>query len=536
MKNNLILENFGAYVADNAPIFEDAASSTAVITDDMYFESYTAKLMEGLEEADKSFYNDLFARQRKMILEEGTTMLGSPEAISYAVTSFPMLLDIYAEPLLSKVVTVYPSDKPVMSIPRLKWIAKIIGLDGSEKTVYFPNATEMVRPGYVTLKTSKMVDDLFTLAGISTKRDEFRLNKRNFKVTNIKFDIETVDANGAAIIVSKNEDVILVADARGGFEEDLEVAEGIVRVQGTVNFEKGQVSYGLINVSVDGVLVGKELTMRCRIYGVGNGKGVVKARPEQSMIDINADVEDTFEIENIEEIIQDWKSLYNLDIIAQVKDYIKDQMKLNKDYEIAELLETNVPAAKKFGHYAEVDFSTSAQNTGTNPRTFTDIFKNLLPVITMLQEIVRKNTRLEFSYIVTGVKAAAVLKSMQEFTMKLAGSVGEMGMKGSVGDFAKLEIVTSFAVADDLIHLVTKSETLSQCTILEVSHKPFYVIREVTNSINRTFIKSRNWIGIVRSEGIATIKIKGIAGFKFDSISGATSGIEFFGALAAPQA
>lgn len=536
MNNNLILENFSVFIQENSTLFEDSLSSSAVITDDMYFESYTAKLLEGFEESDKKFFGDLFARQRQMIIEEGSTMLESPVAISYAVTSFPMLLDIYAEPLLSKVVTVYPSEKPVMSIPRLKWTAKIIGLDGTEKKLYFPSATEMVRPGYVTLVTAKSVDDLFTLAGITVNKDQFRLNKRNFKIVNIKFDIETVDGAGDPVVISKNEDTIILADARGGFEEDIEIAEGIVRVQGTANLDNGQVSYSIINLSVVGVVKPKEITMKCRIYGVGNGRGVVKARPEQSMIDINADVEDTFEIENIEEIIQDWKSLYNLDIIAQVKDYVKDQMKLNKDYEIAELLETNIPAAKKFGHYAEIDFSTIVANLGTSPRTFTDIFKNLLPVVTMLQSIVRKNTRLEFSYIVAGVKSAAILQSMQEFTLKLAGAVGEMGMRGAIGDFAKLEIVTSFAVADDLIHLVTKSETLSQSTILEVSHKPFYVIREVTNSINRTFIKSRNWIGIVRAEGIATIKIKGIAGFSFDAITGATSGLKFFGELASPEA
>lgn len=533
MREGLILENFAGFIQENSVLFDDAVSSTSVLTDDMYFESYTQKLMEGLEESEKGFYKSLFDRQRSMILEEGTTMLGSPEAISYAVTSFPMLLDIYAEPLLSKVVTVYPSDKPVMSIPRLKWVAKIVGLDGTEEKVYFPNANKMVRPGYVAMTATTPVFNLFTLAGITTNVDQFRLNKRNFKVTNVKFAF-----NDGTTTTNADEDVIVIADARGGFEEDITVVNGTgveictVRLAGTVNFESGQVSYSVINLGTVGTITPTSLTARCRIYGVGNGKGVVKARPEQSMIDINADIEDTFEIENIEEIIQDWKSLYNLDIIAQVKDYVKDQMKLNKDYEIAELLETNIPAAKKFGHYAEIDFEVIKTEGATSPRTFVDVFKNVLPVITMLQEIVRKNTRLEFSYVVCGVKAAAILKSLQEFTMKLAGAVGEMGQKGSVGDFAKLEIVTSFAVADDLIHLVTKSETLSQSTILEVSHKPFYVIREVTNSINRTFIKSRNWIGIVRAEGIATIKVKGIAGFKFDAMTGTTSGIKYFGDLA----
>jgi hypothetical protein len=535
MNPSLILENFGTYITENSVLFEDAMSSTTVITDDMYFESYIDRLLEGFEESDKGFYRELFNRQRQMIIEEGTTMLGSPEAISYAVTSFPMLLDIYAEPLLSKVVTVYPSEKPVMSIPRLKWVAKIIGLDGSEKKVYFPNATEMVRPGYVTLTAATVVSNMFDLASVpAATRDQFRINKRNFKVTNVKFTVDD-----GSDVTAFDEDIIVVADARGGIEEDIviDAATGkMIRLSGTVNFENGQITYSLIDLSATamGVITPTSITFRTRIFGIGNGRGVVKARPEQSMIDINADVEDSFEIENIEEIIQDWKSLYNLDIIAQVKDYIKDQMKLNKDYEIAELLETNVPAAKRFGHYAEIDFSTIVANLGTNPRTFVDIFKNLLPVITMLQEVVRKNTRLEFSYVVCGVKAAAMLKSMQEFTMKLAGATGEMGMKGATGDFNKLEIVTSFAVADDLIHLVTKSEVLSQSTILEVSHKPFYVIREVTNSINRTFVKSRNWIGIVRAEGIATIKVKGIAGFNFDSV-GATSGVTYFGELAAPR-
>jgi hypothetical protein len=535
MQEGLILENFGAFVADNSVIFDDALTSTSVITDDMYYESYTQKLLEGFEESQKPFFQSLFDRQRQMIIEEGTTMLGSPEAISYSVTSFPMLLDIYAEPLLSQAVTVYPSDKPIMSIPRLKWTAKIIGLDGAETKVYFPNANQIVRPGYVTLVSYKAVSNLFTLAGITTNVDQFRINKRNFKITNITFT-----TNDGTTDTQHDMAVIIIADARGNFDEDITLTDanggslGVIRVSGSVNFDNGQVTYGIVNISFLGTVTTGSITFRTRIFGVGNGKGVVKARPEQSMIDINADVEDSFEIENIEEIIQDWKSLYNLDIIAQVKDYVKDQMKLNKDYEIAELLETNIPSAKKFGHYAEVDFSKIKADFGTNPRSFADIFKNILPVITMLQEIVRKNTRLEFSYVICGIKAAALLKSLQEFTMKFSGAVGEMGQNGTTGDFAKLQIISSFAVADDLIHLVTKSETLSQSTILEVSHKPFYVIREVTNSINRTFIKSRNWIGIVRSEGIATIKITGISGFNYDSL-GQTSGVTYFGELSTPD-
>ena len=545
MKNygNLILENFGGFLQENSALFEEASSSVSVLTDQLYYESYTDKLLTGFEESDKAFFKGLFDRQRAVILEEGTTMLGSPEAISYSVTSFPMILDIYAEPLLSKVVTVYPSDKPIMSIPRLKWTAKIMGLDGkTEEIIYFPTATKMVRPGLVDVATpaGKTKVNLFDVASIpAAKKSEYRINKRNFKVTKVTCKV----GDGSASDALFSEEVVIITDARGNFEEDLMVsnADGsvtydFIRIQGTVNFEKGEMTYSFVNMSDDAteqalVISPVSLQVRTRIFGVGNGAGVIKARPEMGNIDINADVEDTFEIENIEEIIQDWKSLYNLDIIAQLKEFVKDQMRLNKDFEIADLLYTNIPAAKRFGHYAEIDFGDVI--TSTNPRTFADIFKSILPVFIMLQETIRKNTRLEVSYVVTSVRVAAILKSLQEFTMKLAGAVGEMGMSGSIGDFGKLEIVTSFAVEDDYIYLVTKSETLSQSTLVEVTHKPFYVIKEVTNSIARTFIKSRNWIGIVRPEGIGCIKVKGIHGLKLNEAASGT-GLKLFGTITAP--
>ena len=56
--------------------------------------------------------------------------------------------------------------------------------------------------------------------------------------------------------------------------------------------------------------------------------------------------------------------------------------------------------------------------------------------------------------------------------------------------------------------MVVKNEQYALSTILEVTYKPLYVIVETTNSKRRTFIKSRGWIGIVRNEGIATIKVK----------------------------
>jgi hypothetical protein len=85
---------------------------------------------------------------------------------------------------------------------------------------------------------------------------------------------------------------------------------------------------------------------------------------------------------------------------------------------------------------------------------------------------------------------------------------GQTGMSGTAGAFAKLEIVESYAVRPDLVHLVTEAPTLGQSSLVMVMYKPLYIITETTNSIRRTFIKSRTWMGIVRPEGLGTIVFK----------------------------
>lgn len=515
MENNLLLENFDAYLTENAELFTEATSAMSIVTDTVTYDAYTNKLLEGFEESETRLIRSMFDRQREVLLEESSSLLGSPDAITYAVTSFPMLVDIYADPLLSKVVSVYPSSVPTMSIPRLKWISKVIDHKGNVTEMEFPTATSQVRGNQPVIEFGQAAN-VFTklFEGTSTTNfSQFRLNKRNFKITEV-----TVNGNFNSATVA--EDVIVpliaVADARGNFAaENLKVlntaGDAVVatfKIQGQINFESGDITWAAI--SMDGVAAtAVTAKAKVRIMGVGNGLAVVKARPKQDILDINCDIEDSFEIENIEEVIQDWKSLYNLDIISQLKGYVKDQIKLNRDWEIADLLESNIPAAMEYGHYREIDLSTIAGVTSTRPASVQDIFKNIVPVLIALQEKIRKSTRFQIKFLVTGIDSASVLKSMMDFAVKLDGLEGSTGMSGSMGDLNKLEIITSHAVGNDLIHLIPKSESLAQSSIVEISHKPLYVITETTDSVKRSFIKSRNWIGIVRNEAIGTIRLKG---------------------------
>ena len=539
MNENIILENFNSYITENSELFEEATSAMSIVTDQVTYDSYANKLLEGLEESDSRRIKGMFDRQRESLLEESASLLGSPDAITYAVTSFPMLVDIYSDPLLTKVISVFPSNVPTMTIPRLKWISKVIDHKGNVAEYEFPTATKSIRTGHEVITVSQSGNaftELFTGTG-TTNFSQFRLNKRNFKVVKVIVNGDFA-ANGTPFDLSVP--LIAVADARGNFAaEDIIIyqladmtaayeagvndyvldADGkktvnaIFKIQGQINFESGDITWSPISMNAATTAIAAvSIDAKLRIMGVGNGLAVTKARPKQDVLDINCDIEDSFEIENIEEVIQDWKSLYNLDIIAQLKGYVKDQIKLNRDFEVADLLESNIPAAKAYGHYRKIDLSTVGgivDQNGTKPASVQDIFKNIIPVLIALQEKIRKSTRFEIKYLVTGIDSAAVLKSMQNFAVKFDGYEGETGFSGEMGSFSKLEVITSHAVGDQYIHLIPKSESLAQSSIVEISHKPLYVITETTDSVKRSFIKSRNWIGIVRNEALGTIELAG---------------------------
>lgn len=509
--SNLLLENYDVFIKDHDTLFEDAVSTAAVITDDSYFELYVDKLTDGIEESIVKTLKPMLEREREMYLEEAGSILTSPQAIAYAVASFPMLINIYAEPLLSKVVTVFPTDKPTMSIPRLTWVAKVIDINGAATEVQFPTARDMVRPDYKKIETVAQNDNIFTLlttvAGTPINKADFRLSKRNFRLYSVQ---AAVDVNAAVEVV-----VSAQADARGNIVAtiaDIPNATGDeFKIQGQVDFETGSITWSVIpTVASSGLTtVFSDASVKLRVFGNGNGRGVVKSFPRQEIIDIDADIEDSFEVENLEEVIQDWKALYDVNILAELKNHVKDQIKLNRDFEIADLLEGNIETAKKFGQFISLDLGAFIGADKARPTTVQDIFKNVVPTVMSLVERMRRQNNMDVEYIVCGIDVSVVLKSLQEFAIKMDGMSGGTGMSGTTGDFAKLEIIASYAVAEDLLHLVTGAATLGQSSLVEVLYKPLYIITETTNSIRRTFIKSRTWIGVVRPEGIGTIQLSG---------------------------
>jgi len=504
--SGLLLENYDIFVKDHDTLFEDPLSAASTITDDSYYEMYIDKLTEGLEESLVRKIRPLLDREREMYIEEASSILTSAQAIAYAVASFPMLINIYADPMLSKVVTIYPYDKPTMTIPRLRWVAKVIDEMGNATEYLFPTATKMVRPQFKELQITNQSDNLFDIMVL--QKGDFRISKRNFRIT-----ILQVTAGSPAT----PQDITINAqvDARGNvMHGDINIDGGVYKLQAQVDFDTGDITWSVVEVTpAANPVTYDSIIVKFRMFGNGTGKQVVKSYPRQDIIDVDADIEDSFEVENLEEVIQDWKALYDINILAELKNHVKDQIKLNRDFEIAEILETNMTYAQTIGQLVSVDLSSFVGATGVRPATVQDIFKNIVPPMNALIERMRRQNNMDVQYLVCGIDVAAILKSLQEFAVRMEGMTGQTGFTGTTGAFAKLEIIESYAVRPDLIHLVTEAATLGQSSIVMVMYKPLYIITETTNSIRRTFIKSRTWLGIVRPEGIGTIILDGYSNY-----------------------
>ena len=488
------------------------------------YKNFENTLLEGILNENEILENDavkaLLQRQRQVILED-TTVMASPEAMSFAVASFPMLIDIYAEPMLSKVVTVYPYDKPTLTIPRIKWIAINVNEYGETTEYEYPTATKNLRLNVKTVSLKQNDNVYAALQRVAPAGSplltaaEFRISNRNLRISKIKVSQD----DGSGTITPLVLDTFGIIDAKGNFFlDDIVIGSRTFRVQGQFVTNSGRFVWSVTDLTPSAIastltdtVTFEELEFQFKLFGNGINKAVMRTKPLMSTVEINCDLEESWEISEIEEVLQDWKALWNMDILTLLKDHIKDQMKLNKDAEIADLLYGNIPAAKKYGMYREFDltaFMAGSIGSTTRPTNVMDIFKNIYPIFIDLIDQMRKRIKMEPKYIVCGIKAGSVLKSLQQFETSLIGQVGEIGQVKGVPAINKFEIIVSDAVEEDLIYLIVKNEQYNLSTILEVTYKPLYVIIETTNSKRRTFIKSRGWIGIVRNEGIATIKVQ----------------------------
>ncbi len=144
-----------------------------------------------------------------------------------------------------------------------------------------------------------------------------------------------------------------------------------------------------------------------------------------------------------------------------------------------------------------------------------DILKGITPKIATLMGIIYKNFNMYPSYLVTGLKSAALLRSLQDMMVSLPSRQGELGWTGSNAQFLKLKVLESSAISDNKMYLSTKapSNALEKTTIVDLIYNPLYIVKETTDGNTRHFVRARTMIEIARTEGLGLLTVNNLNTF-----------------------
>ena len=517
-----IFENYETFLNDNKQDFSTPNDVVKLFNSDSMFHAYLESITDTIDGDSKAGVMAMLERQREMILTESANVGASSFAKGWVVSSFPVLVDIYQEPLISQLCNIYPTQSPQITIPKMRLHAKTRSYDGTTETVInnVPDATRLIRANEITYPVVPGTSsNVFTVLGLNP--DNIKMNRRYTLLTKLtvietQSDGTTTDTHDLDISFRPdNRNQISQSTTFKTTEDNVDI---VATTNGNVNYNDGTI---IINVTFDtGAAVGTfaatsaEFTLRLLPKNTMNGRTRVFMSNEG--LDLTIDPNNDFYMELDQEEIQDFQSIYKVDLVQSISAGIKRQILLNKDYDISYFLKAAESAIAGYGAKRTVDLDAFA-STGSafRPATPVDILKGVLPYISELMGVVFKNYGMYPKYLVAGLKTAALLRSLQEFAIMLPKRDGGMGFNGESANFLKLKILESLTMDDNKIYLSTKAapNSLEYASIVDLIYRPLYIIKEVTNGVNRNFVRSRTMAEIVREDGVACLQVDHIENY-----------------------
>jgi len=266
------------------------------------FRSYMDALTEGLDPRVRTSVLGVANRQREMLLTEAANVPGSTLSFGWTVLSFPILVDIYAEPIVSELCNVYPVSSPVASIPRIKIMAYIKGYSGAVTQVRIPTTTQSVRPGALLLTTTPAVaNNMFTIAtaaaGATVSADLYRINRRYTIIT----PVNVREVTGGGVTINTAVGVVIKPDNRNQFvgtftwNDNVGVAV-VASLTGHINYDTSVFTFNVIFSGGTGTstftCISSILSMRFMPTNTMNGR--IKVKIESEMTDITIDPNEDF--------------------------------------------------------------------------------------------------------------------------------------------------------------------------------------------------------------------------------------------------
>lgn len=311
--SDLIFENYETYLKDHRDDIATPSGAIEMLTSDGAFRAYIDSLTEGLNPYSKNTIMAICERQREMLLEESINLGPSANVIGFAVTHFPILADIYSDPILSQVATIYPVNKSIITIPRIRINATVKNSDGTTSEYRMPRAYHLIRGTSETISLAPGIsNNLFALStGGLVNINNSAVNKRYFVCNNLK-------VNDGATVYDYDIPMGVRPDARGqilfvGRFTNAAAEEIECTIIGNCNWDSGSVQYtgtfanktnpaapmgGYFVVQIDTSVVFSAITSDINRAKVG-----IKVQGW----DIPIDVKDDFEIDLQTETIQDYR-------------------------------------------------------------------------------------------------------------------------------------------------------------------------------------------------------------------------------------
>lgn len=525
MHETILFENYERFITEHAEEIGSPTGAVRLITDNGMFRAYMSTLTDGLDPDTRVAVMSVANRQREMLLQEAANVPGSSLAFGWTVLSFPILVDIYAEPVISELCNVYPVNASVVSIPRFKIMANIRGYDGNVSQVKMPTLSQSIRPSALNLTiVPNDVNNVFTLASAAVAPatvtpDQYRINRRYTMITKV---LVTETTSGGSTI-PRNINVSIRPDNRNQFigtfsftSDDNRTVVGTLT--GNISYDSGVLQFQVIynTGGSTSTFATTSATLSVRFMAISTMNGRIKVQVQTEMTDVTIDQNEDFMLELPPEDIQDFKSIFKVDIVRVLSEAIKRQILLNKEFDLAYFLSAAETEIAGFGAAQTLnlaDYETGG-SAGYTPETVLHVFKAIIPKISIVIGTIRKNYNMYPSYIVTGLKTAALLRSLQTFVNQMPGigQEGILGWAGDVAQFTKLKVLESNAINEGKIYLAVKApqDSLEKSAIIDLVYQPLYIVTEITDGNTRNFIRSRSLIEVVRADGLGVITVSGL--------------------------
>jgi len=483
-----------------------------LFTDANQYEKYLSSLLEGIEVPND--LNELLRRQRLSLLEEQFT----ETPIGFISMSPLILVDYYYSSSLNIAISEKMVDKPLITIPRLRLKSKTKLLTGEVVEEYLPSSKNFIRPKPIEIDlypnfNNKLFD--VTYGGVVITSDKFSINMKEFEISAINIT-ETISSTDISI------PVMIKPDGRNQLKE-VEFYDNLkLELFGNIDKDRGVVTYNIIitNSDITKNYILNNITAKVVFNATkSNSETTPTVVIVNESTDINIDIADEFKLEISSEILQDYRAIYNIDIIKTISDAIKNQIIYNEDFSIYKQLYKNINYFKNNNTYDEIDFQIYRDTkVWLSPNEVSAILSAILPRLIYVSRKIFNNSYFNPKYIITGLKIASVIESLQEIIPRFQeynqGKIdyhkGALFSEEKVKEDYEFRILSSAAINDNYMFIISEEMNKDNPVLTELVYKPLYVIQEITNSQYIHFIRSRKKTILVRPEACGVIAVKGL--------------------------